>query len=101
VNERAHKEHTVAIRVDPDQIQQIAAACQRSSENIQGEAANMQRQMQQLQEALAGVPNIALAQKFEEWNGQFSSLASALADSQKYLNSVVQSVEDFVAALGR
>jgi WXG100 family type VII secretion target len=91
----------MAIRVDPEQIQQIAAACQRSSENIQGEAANMRNQMQQLQEALAGVPNIALANKFEEWDGQFGQLASALADSQKYLSSVVQSVEEFIAALGR
>lgn len=91
----------MAIRVDPDQIQQIAAACQRSSETIQGEAANMQSQMQQLQEALAGVPNIALAHKFEDWNRQFSQLAQALAESQQYLTSVVNSVEEFVAALGR
>jgi WXG100 family type VII secretion target len=91
----------VAIRVDPEQIQQIAAACQRSSDNIQGEAANMQSQMRQLQEALAGVPNIALAQKFEEWNSQFTALASALKESRQYLTSVVNSVEEFVAALGR
>lgn len=91
----------MAIRIDPQQIQQIAGACQRSSETIQGEATNMRSQMQQLQEALAGVPNIALAQKFEEWNRQFSQLSQSLQESQQYLSSVVRSVDDFVIGLGR
>ena len=89
------------IHIDPDQIQQIAAACQRSSETIQTEASTMRTQMEQLQEALAGFPHLAMADRFQEWNSLFSQLSTALADSNSYLNSVVASVNEFVAQLGR
>lgn len=85
--------------INPEQIQQIAATCQRSSDTIQNEAATMRAQMAQLQEALAGFPHLAMADRFQEWNSLFNQLSQALGESNGYLNQIVQTVDQFVASL--
>ncbi len=89
------------INIDVDQIQSIASRCQTSSQTIQQEATTMQRQVAALREALAGVPNLAMAERLDEWQQLLTKLSTSLQDSQQYLQGVVRSVDDFVNNLGR
>ena len=89
------------ISIDVQQLTQIAATCQASSNTIQEEAARMQQQMQQLREALSGIPSLSLADRFDEWNRLFADMSNKLEESNHYLNNVVSTVDQFVASLGR
>ena len=89
------------ITIDRDNIQAIASRCMTSSNNIQSEAATMQAQMVALHDALAGIPNLALADRFTEWQQLFSRMSTALDESNRYLNGVIQTVDTFVASLGQ
>lgn len=89
------------IDIDVEQIQDIANRCQTSSQTIQQEATTMQQQMTALRDALSGVPNLAMADRLDEWQQLLNKLSTSLQDSQQYLQGVVHSVEDFVAGLGR
>ena len=91
----------MAITIDRDNIQTIASRCIASSNTIQSEAATMQAQMVALREALAGIPNLALADKFTEWQQLFGRMSTALEESNRYLNGVIQTVDTFVASLGQ
>lgn len=91
----------MTIVVNPDEIRSIAARCSASSQNIQQEASTMQQQMSSLREALSGIPNLAMADRFEEWQQLFSKLSTSLEESNQYLRGVVNTVENFVNSLGR
>ena len=88
------------IHIDPGAITSIANTCQRTSQELMTQASTMQNQMQQLREALQGIPRLAMADRFDEWNQMFTKLSSSLSESNAYLNKVVQQVDEFVASLG-
>lgn len=88
------------IRIDRDQIAAIASKCQTSGTTIQEQAHLMKQYMDELQTALAGIPRLSMSDRFAEWNSQFASLSNSLEESNKYLNGVVQTVDNFVAQLG-
>ena len=92
---------SMTIVINPDEIRSIASSCSASSQTIQQEAATMQRQMTSLREALSGIPNLAMADRFDEWQQLFSKLSTSLEESNQYLQGVVNSVENFVNSLGR
>lgn len=91
----------MTIVINPDEIRSIASSCSASSQTIQQEAATMQRQMTSLREALSGIPNLAMADRFDEWQQLFSKLSTSLEESNQYLQGVVNTVENFVNSLGR
>jgi WXG100 family type VII secretion target len=89
------------IVIRTEDIESIAARCQTSSQNIQSEATTMQQQITALREALSGIPNLAIADRLDEWQQLLNKLSTSLQDSQQYLHGVLQAVDDFVAGLGR
>ena len=89
------------ITIDRDNIQAIASRCMASSNTIQNEASTMQAQMTALREALSGIPNLALADRFTEWQQLFARMSTALEESNQYLGGVIRSVDAFVASLGQ
>lgn len=89
------------ISIDRDRIESIAAKCSTSSQNMQAEAETMQQQMAELREALAGIPNLALADRFGEWQQLFSKMNTSLEQSNAYLQGVIRTVDEFIASLGR
>ena len=84
--------------VDPEQVRNIASQCSRSGENIQQEAANMNTQMHNLQQAIQGLP-VSMEDRFAEWNRLFSQLSESLQESQTFLNSIATRVEEVMNAL--
>ena len=86
--------------IDRDAIESIAGKCQTSGNNIQTEAANMKTQMEALRNALQGIPNLAMADRFNEWNALFTKMSQSLEESNAYLRQVVQTVDNFVRSLG-
>lgn len=89
------------IRIDPGAITQIANTCKSTSNDLMTQAQTMQTQMNELRNALQGIPRLAMADRFDEWNRLFGQLSTSLQESNSYLNNVVQQVDEFVAALGR
>ncbi|MGH2485043.1 MAG: WXG100 family type VII secretion target, partial [Ktedonobacterales bacterium] len=90
-----------SIRIETEDLRTIAASCQTSSENMTTEATNIRTQIANLHQALQGVPQLALADHFDQLNRIFSQVSDALAESNTYLNDVVAKVESFVASLGQ
>lgn len=89
------------IIVDRERLEAIASACTTSSNTMQQEATNMRKQMDEFREALSGISNLALADRFNEWNSLFNKMSQALEESNAYLKNVINSVDDFVARLGQ
>lgn len=90
-----------AIRLDPEEIQGIARACQSSGQVMSEHAQQMQSRITQLTEALEGIPNLAIADDFQHLNSTLKQLSSALDQSNSYLNGVVAKINEFVASLQR
>lgn len=90
-----------SIRIETEDLRTIAASCQTSSENMTTEATNIRNQIANLHQALQGIPQLALADHFDQLNRIFSQVSDALAESNTYLNDVVAKVENFVASLGQ
>ena len=84
--------------VDPEHVRQIASACSRSGETIQQEAQNMNTQIQNLHQAIQGLP-VSMEDRFAEWNRLFSQLSESLQESQSFLNSIASRVEEVMNAL--
>ena len=87
------------IHVDPELLQQVSSACQASSGRLNEEAANMRSQLAQLQEALQGVPRIAMADRFQQLNSTLAQLSTTLEESDSYIRGIVARVEQFVIEL--
>ena len=89
------------IQIDPAAITQIASTCKTTSSDLMTQAQTMQTQMSALQDALRGIPRLAMADRFDEWNRLFNQLSTSLAESNDYLSTVVRQVDEFVASLAR
>ena len=87
------------IRVDPDRIQSIAQSCKTSSQLMTEESQRMQSQIASLYDALQGIPNLAIADDFQQLNSTLRQLSSALDQGNTYLTDLVNKVTQFVAAL--
>lgn len=88
------------IHVNPDQVRAIANSCRSSGEAIEQQAQTMNSQMQQLQEALSGIPHVSLEDRFNEWSRLFRQLSESLQESHSFLNSIADRVENIVRDLG-
>ncbi|HKT37975.1 MAG TPA: hypothetical protein VJR48_06350 [Ktedonobacterales bacterium] len=84
---------------DLDALLEIKAACQASSGRLQEESSNMQTQLTNLEQAIQGIPGLAMAEKFEELRQFLVRLSTSLEESQSYLANVVQRAEEFAGGL--
>jgi WXG100 family type VII secretion target len=86
-------------QLDPDKVRDIARRCRDSGNTIQDQAQNMNRQMQELREALSGVPQVGLEDRFNEWSQLFRKLSESLQDSHSFLNSIADRVDNLIRDL--
>lgn len=87
------------VNLDADRIRAIASSCRRSGDAIEQQAQAMNANMQELRQALSGVPHMRLEDKFAEWNSNFKQLSQALQESHGFLNSIADRIETLVKQL--
>ncbi|HEY1388201.1 MAG TPA: WXG100 family type VII secretion target [Ktedonobacterales bacterium] len=89
----------MTIQLDPERVRTIANSCRNSGDAIEQQAQTMNSQMQQLQEALAGVPQVGLEDRFNEWSQLFRKLSESLHESHTFLNSIADRIDRLVTDL--
>lgn len=87
------------IQLDPEQVRSIAKSCRASGNAIERQAQTMNSQMQELREALSGVPHVGLEDRFNEWSQLFRKLSESLHESHTFLNSIADRIDKLVADL--
>ncbi|HEX8733422.1 MAG TPA: hypothetical protein VF725_15340 [Ktedonobacterales bacterium] len=80
-------------------ILEIEGACRGSSETLDTEAKHLNTQLGKLEEAIRGVPNLAMAEKFEEVQQLLTRLSTSMEEAQTYLTRVRMQAEDFAEKL--
>ena len=78
-----------------EDLRRIASACQASSGRLDEEAATMRSQLNQLEEAIQGIPQRAMADRFQELNQALAQLSKTLEESNTYINNIVTRIEKF------
>lgn len=89
----------MTISLDPEELKRIASACQSSSGRLDEEAGTMRSQLTQLEEAIRGIPQLAMADRFQELNQALAQLSQTLEESNSYITSIAARVEKFVIEL--
>lgn len=87
------------ISFDPEELKRIAGNCQASSGRLDEEATTMRTQLGQLEEAIQGIPQLAMADRFQELNQSLAQLSRTLEESNAYINNIAARVDKFVIEL--
>jgi WXG100 family type VII secretion target len=89
----------MAIQLDPDAVRRIANSCRNSSDAIEQQAQTMNSQMEELRNALSGVQQVGLEDRFNEWSQLFRKLSESLHESHTFLNSIADRIDRLVTDL--